>query len=212
MRAIALLAVLALCPVAFAVNGVDLSSPVSSGDFDCLKRNGYSFAVVRAFMSNGAVDPNAAGTIHNAWAGGMDHVDAYMFPCPTCGNPAGQLRDTVDNLNNHGVKFGMLWLDIEGPQYWMGVAANRDFFAGLVSEAKAAGVHLGVYTSESQWSPIMGDYSAGSPYPLWYAHYDDQPNFGDFSPFGGWGHPAIKQYQGTSSVCGAGVDLNWYPA
>jgi hypothetical protein len=48
---------------------------------------------------------------------------------------------------------------------------NRNFFNGLVSEARALGVHLGVYTSQSQWSPIFGDdFHAGSPYPLWYAH------------------------------------------
>ena len=45
----------------------------------------------------------------------------------------------------------------------------------------------------------------------WYAHYDGSPSFGDFSPFGGWSSPAIKQYQGDASICGAGVDLNWYP-
>lgn len=33
----------------------------------------------------------------------------------------------------------------------------------------------------------------------------------DFSPFGGWSSPAIKQYDGTNDLCGFGVDSNWYP-
>ena len=43
-----------------------------------------------------------------------------------------------------------------------------------------------------------------------YAHYDNDPSFGDFNPFGGWKEPAIKQYSGDRTICGAGVDLNYY--
>ena len=35
-----------------------------------------------------------------------------------------------------------------------------------------------------------------------YAHYDGNPSFGDFEPFGGWSKPAIKQYAADASVCG----------
>lgn len=44
-----------------------------------------------------------------------------------------------------------------------------------------------------------------------YAHYDNSRSFGDFRPFAGWSKPSIKQYAGDATVCGAGVDLNWYP-
>jgi len=33
---------------------------------------------------------------------------------------------------------------------------------------------------------------------LWYAHYDNNPSFSDFSPFGGWSKPAIKQVRRES--------------
>lgn len=45
---------------------------------------------------------------------------------------------------------------------------------------------------------------------LWYAHYDNSASFSDFSPFGGWTKPAIKQYVGDTTLCGAGVDKNYY--
>jgi len=71
---------------------------------------------------------------------------------------------------------------------------------------------IGIYTSASQWGPIFGlDYTGGSRFPLWYAHYDYAPNFNDFVPFSGWSKPSIKQYEGTHTVCGAGVDADWYP-
>lgn len=37
----------------------------------------------------------------------------------------------------------------------------------LLAEAKALGIHVGIYTSESQWGPIMNNWSGGSGYPLW---------------------------------------------
>ena len=43
-----------------------------------------------------------------------------------------------------------------------------------------------------------------------YAHYDNSRSFSDFTPFGGWGRPAIKQYLGTQTVCGVGIDESWY--
>lgn len=47
--------------------------------------------------------------------------------------------------------------DIEGPGlYWGGnQAANADFFAAMVNEAKAMGQSIGVYTSASQWYFIL---------------------------------------------------------
>jgi len=143
----------------------------------------------------------------------MAHVDVYMFPCFSCGNPAGQVTSAINNLNSYQAKFGMLWFDIEGPgTYWgSNQAANANFFAAMAAQAKAMGINFGVYTSASQWIPIMGGYTGGSAYPLWYAHYDGNPSFSDFAPFGGWSQPNIKQYQGSTNICGCGVDYNWYP-
>jgi hypothetical protein len=64
--------------------------------------------------------------VANAWAGGMSHVDVYMFPCPHCGKSAStQVDELVSYLRSHGVKFGMIWFDIEGPQYWRDQGFNR---------------------------------------------------------------------------------------
>lgn len=80
-----------------------------------------------------------------------------------------------------------------------------------MSKALAYGERIGIYTSASQWEPIMGNWDGGRQHPLWYAHYDDNPSFSDFRPFGGWTRPSIKQFAGTTSLCRAGIDKNWYP-
>ena len=44
-----------------------------------------------------------------------------------------------------------------------------------------------------------------------YAHYDQNPSFSDFSSFGGWYKPTIKQYEGDARVCNVDIDADWYP-
>jgi len=108
---------------------------------------------------------------------------------------------------------GMLWLDIEGTQYWSSSSSNNiNFLQGMVDEGNARGVSMGIYTSSSQWSPIMGGTTKFSNLPLWYAHWDYtySPCTSDFQPFGGWSKPAMKQYAGDQSFCSAGYDKNCY--
>jgi hypothetical protein len=48
-----------------------------------------------------------------------------------------------------------------------------------------------------------------SDLPLWYPHYNGILNFNDFKYFGGWSKPTMKQYIGTSTLCGIeGLGLN----
>lgn len=223
---------LALIPLATSTLGVDVSQATSVSSFQCLKSSGYSFAIVRVYQSNGKVDPNGATTISNAWAGGMSHVDGYIFPCYSCGNPAGQMDAAINSLAAAGLQhvphealnvsttatstaksgtYGMLWIDVEGTQYWStSQSSNVAFLQAMVNEGKARGISLGMYTSNSQWSPITGGSTAFSSLPLWYPHYDGNPSYSDWVPFGGWSSPAIKQYIGTTAICSASVDKNYY--
>ncbi|KAF2078339.1 hypothetical protein CYY_000323 [Polysphondylium violaceum] len=213
MKLLLLIAFVVACAgIASATIGVDISSASDISAFQCLKSNGYDFAIIRAWESVGQPDPNGPHSIYNARDAGIQYVDAYMFPCPSCGNGYGQVQSLVNYLKGYNANYGMIWLDIEGPGLYWGSnqAANQAFFNDLVSGAEAMGVHLGVYTSASQWEPIMGNFDGGAKFPLWYAHYDNNPSFSDFSPFGGWNTPAIKQYNGNLDVCGLGVDVNWY--
>merc|ERR1712093_132686 len=184
------LVVCSLIAASFATYGVDVSQETLPSAWTCLQQNGYSFGIVRAYLSTGQVDSVGPHTIYNAWAGGMSHVDVYMFPCP---------------------QYGMFWFDIEGTQYWNDVASNRAWLTEAVNQALSMGQTVGIYNSQYQWSSIMGSWTGASRFPLWYAHYDNNPSFSDFSPFGGWNQPAIKQYVGNAVVCGAGVDKNFYP-
>ena len=102
-----------------------------------------------------------------------------------------------------------IWLDIEIYDWYDNVTKNREFFHELIN-ADFGAFGIGIYTSKHNWSTLMGlDYIEGSSFPLWYAHYDQQPSFDDFEPFAEWSEPLLKQFSGDQMICGAGVDLNY---
>jgi hypothetical protein len=130
-------------------------------------------------------------------------------------------EDVMNNVELHANRtlgdakltatYGMLWIDVEGTQYWSSSpSSNVNFIQSMVNEGVKQGVSIGIYTSNSQWSPICGGSTQFKNYPLWYPHYDNWASFGDFSAFGGWTKPAIKQYYGNAVQCSVGIDKNFY--
>lgn len=213
-----LLLVLAIALGVLASNGIDLSSLTSVEAFQCLvDKQGVTFAVMRAYKSYGAVDPTVKMNIQNAQDAGIFFTDVYMFPCRGK-SPVAQANELIDYLND--TDFGYLWVDVEtNPSPGCSWAAstpedNCAFLEQLVNQIALRGKPPGIYASNFMWNQIMGSSTACQKfksYPLWYPHYDKLQTFDDFVPFGGWTKPNYKQYQGSTDVCGASVDLNWYP-
>jgi len=192
--------------------GVDLSTLVSEAEYKCMhSQHGIRFVVPRGFQSTGRVDPNVVQNIRHAKAAGIPVVDVYLFPCAHCGNPAGQAHELINAIRGTG--HGMVWIDIETYPGWSSNhVSNRNFITAMANALKADGASVGIYTSAHNWESLVGlEWAGVSQHDLWYAHYDNNPSFGDFKAFGGWHKPTIKQYRGTSSLCGAGVDMNWHP-
>ncbi|KAI7874951.1 glycoside hydrolase [Lichtheimia hyalospora FSU 10163] len=207
-----------------ANTGVDVSALVSTDSWSCAKGLGYSHAIVRCYFEawggnpGGALDNACAKNYANAVAGGFDQIDLYMFPCTgrsTCKSPADQVNEMVGHMNSNKMKIGTLWLDVEvDPQSnnWPSASEAQSTLKEFKSAFDATGLKWGVYASQSQWTTITGskDWVLDSSVPLWYAHYDEALNFNDFSPFGGWSKPTIKQYAGSQSFCSANWDKNFY--
>jgi GH25 family lysozyme M1 (1,4-beta-N-acetylmuramidase) len=81
-----------------------------------------------------------------------------------------------------------------------------------VAAVKAAGKEVGIYASHYMWTGIFGgvdNCAAFTGVPLWYPHYDHSQSFADFQAFGSWKAPTVKQYAGTTNMCGGSVDLNY---
>ena len=76
---------------AAATLGVDLSQATSLSSLQCVHNYGYNFAIARVYCSTGKPDSNGPSNINNAWNAGFSHVDGYIFPCYSCGNPEKQV-------------------------------------------------------------------------------------------------------------------------
>ena len=210
--------IVALIGVAAGTTGVDFSTPLTLKEFDCFKSNGIGFVIPRSWKSGGSFDTEAIGNIKNAHSAGIPRVDVYMFPCR--GKSAtSQVASLVSELSGHN--YGHIWLDIEtNPSSgcsWESHthATNCDYLGELVSAVRSHSKEPGIYASQYMWEQIFGSTTACEKHtdvPLWYAHYDGVASFSDWEShkFGGWSKPSIKQYKGTTTYCGAGVDLSWY--
>jgi len=198
--------------------GVDVSDLCSASGFSCLKNQGYNYAVIRAWRSSGTWDPQCSTNINNAISAGMNPVDVYMFPRPLGASGASQANALWSNLKK--TKFsGTIWFDVEQESpYWSTQSKNQAFFNDVVHTLQGLGANVGIYTSKSQWTEIMGSsFSGGANLPLWYSHYDNVASFSDWSKstigsYGGWHSPTIKQYMGDKSACGCNTDFNWAPS
>lgn len=196
--------------------GIDVSQLVSTSTASCMAGS-YSFIIPRGYKSSGSVDTSVCSTLNAAKSGGIATRDVYMFPCPTCSaSAASQMSTLVSYLKTNCASAwsGRIWLDIEGTQYWSSsTSTNQAWYKTLVDSCSTYGVTCGIYSSYYQWESIFGTTSFvyGNSNKLWYAHYDNSPSFSDFSAFGGWTSPYIKQYAGDTTACSFSVDLNYSP-
>ena len=201
--------------VAFATKGVDYSTAMSTSTQSCFVSSGYKFAIPRCFRSLGSTDPNCKSNIANAHSAGMSRVDAYFFPCYSCGNVAGQVSTFWDYTVDNKLNFKRLWFDIEGT--WSSSSStNQNFLMQMVNQARSIGIVYGIYSSQHYWTSFFGSsykFQYASSIPIWYAHYDNSASFSDFTSggysFGGWSTPNTKQYKGDTTLCSASVDFNY---
>ena len=197
--------------------GVDISQALSSSTASCIVGEGYgSILVPRGYTSTGHVDSNMCSSIQAGISGGFSHVHTYLFPCPTCGDAAGQVNTLASALSSCSGFNGRIWIDVEGTQYWLGdYTKNQQFYQQLVDACNASKYSCGVYSSANNWNTLFGStsYTYGSNLPAWYAHYDNDPSFNDWAShsFGGF-KPWGKQYAGDTTLCGFGVDKNYVPS
>jgi hypothetical protein len=89
--------------------GVDVSQLFPVSAYQCLKSNGYGFAIVRGYCSFGGIDHNAVQSLTNAKAAGLI-TDVYLFPCRSK-SPATQVDEMFAAISSN--LFGMVWIDVE---------------------------------------------------------------------------------------------------
>jgi hypothetical protein len=155
----------------------------------------------------------------------------------TCPSPEMQVEKTVNFLLKNQIRIRRqheeldghenevvalrLWFDVEdetNPTKYFDddVQVNQNFMKQLQMQAVKMDIPIGVYTTKTYWSNIMGDSNAFGDTPLWYPKWDGIDDMSFFTPFGGWQRCAVKQTVGNAqsaqggALCGlAQVDLDY---
>lgn len=98
-----------------------------------------------------------------------------------------------------------LWLDIEdevpSKYYDSNISVNTAFLEDVVAAMKENSINIGIYTTKTYWTNIMGDIEGYGGYPLWYPRYDGVDDMSFFEPFAGWESAYIKQTGGDVGYC-----------
>ena len=218
MKSVFALALLAATASAGYVKGVDCAYAYPQESWDCLKSKGYDFAVIRCYRSVGKPDDACAESVLKARKAGMSPIDLYFFPDRDT-DAAEQMKTFKAHVDEKNITFDHMWLDIEmkDPYWFDSTSENRAFFTTLANTATTLfGDQLGgVYTNQNGWTEIMGDWSGGSQFGLWWPHWDSYgESWDNFSPFCGWTKDTLvyKQFTGSHPTCDMDIDQDSYPA
>ena len=196
-----------------ATYGLDISTLHTVSQMQCFVSNGFTFIIPRCYCSVGCMDDNCAQNVLNAKSGGMSRVDAYFFPCYSCGNVAGQVTSYWSSMTSQGIDVTRTWFDIEG-EWSSSYTTNQAFLMEMINQARYIGIVHGIYCNQYHWNLFFSlDYifPYHSETQIWYAHWNYQANYDyfDVMQFGGWTTPDMKQYQDTTIFCGGSVDFNY---
>jgi len=143
-----------------------------------------SFVIVRAYLSYGAIDPNAVTNLTRAKSAGLI-TDIYHFPCLKVA-AATQAEAIINGISKS--LYGTVWIDVEtNPSsscaWSSNVNTNCNFLQSLVDAYQAKNILVGIYASQYMWQTIFGA-TGNCPYftslPVWYAHYDGVASFSDW--------------------------------
>ncbi|KAL4487169.1 hypothetical protein ABPG72_017888 [Tetrahymena utriculariae] len=206
--------ILALLLVVNAKLGYDIS--VWEGEvncFECTKQAGYDFVVIEIYSSAKQFNNYLAQNIKSAYNASLE-VDLYIFP-DTTRDPAEQINSYFQCLiaNQTMSLFNNVWLDIENENlFFANCTQNIEFLQAMINTTKnyINQNRIGLYTSQHYW-PIMCNTTAFSDLQLWYPRWDNQTNFNDFTPFGGFANPVMKQFYNDVQICCTNTDVDWKP-
>ncbi|KIH55503.1 hypothetical protein ANCDUO_14340 [Ancylostoma duodenale] len=193
---------------------VDLSEPVSTSTFRCIRQNNVSVVFIRGYSSagDGQFDRNAVTNIQNAFAAGLG-TEVFMIPQPKSSKTgAEQFDEMYDGLKNNNIDIRSVWIQVTLPVNWHSNSTiNVNFLSSILSRTNHYGLPIGIYTNYKDWDQIVDTVLIPGAL-LWYRSvYSAGPAL-DFVPFGTWSSATVTQYEGDWPVCGVTVNRNTYPA
>jgi len=205
------LIVLALT-LASAKMGVNIgTSSVSRSYADCFKKANYTKVTQELVNARGTFNSGFLTNYINSLDAGIEMVDAIVRVNDSF-VPESFCNDIVKNLPP-GFD-GTVWFHVKNDKsIWTKPVDDRvNYLVTLTGACTQRGLDVGVYSDAAGWAAIMGFQSAGNfklrTLPVWYFNDNTLQNYNDFyyAGFGNWGKPNMKEYAGSSYLCGTYFD------
>jgi hypothetical protein len=160
---------------------------------------------LRVYQGIGKVEPNFAKNLAHL-KGKAVNISAYMTPSNKV-TAEKQVADIAAAIKNVTLTF--FWVSVEGSDWSMNHEDNVAFLKKILAELAKLKLTIGIQTDMMRFGRIMGRSTTDfNKYPLWNIHQDNNPEPGQFRPYGGWKVAKAKQYKGNAEVCGDTVNLD----
>jgi len=198
--------------------GIDFSAyqgSLTNSTIQCLVDNSVTFAVAELWAPCGHINPYFTENYFLLREFNIRKVDAYAVLCDNF--TAEDICSSIAHLLP-GDFMGQVWFSV-GPHTacWNGDIGGRiPFIENVVRSCQQHGLSVGIHSSANDWAQVVGSQGTSSgvltPLPVWYADYDNTPNYNDYpvAGFGGWPTPSLKQYAGDKALCGISANLDFY--
>jgi hypothetical protein len=198
------------------IPAVDLSwAQLTAASCACLRAQGYG-RIVNGLryvsQANQAVADVSLENLRIAHAEGFE-LEAYAYLW--LGGPIeDRIARSLEACAPYPVR--RLWLDFEDNGHGAsGIPRELDVHQvidcvhrAIAASSQPGASPWGLYSARWWWAPATGDSPSWRDEPWWIAQYDGIADPTVFTPFAGITQPAMKQYQGTTQLCGLSVDLN----
>ncbi|MDR3549146.1 MAG: hypothetical protein P4M11_12955 [Candidatus Pacebacteria bacterium] len=196
---------------ALAAKGATIKYKTDTSDYSCLRKQGYSFAVVRAQTLIGMLDPHLKSNVESAHEAGMSFVDVFMHPCLECSTPPEtQVDKVIAAIKN--LKYRKLWIMVMQIGGWKkDKAFNCRYLKSLVHAGMQQQGTVGIGTNIGDWFKIMGagcEMVEDRP-ELWWIRHDESENLAGLERFALLHEPIMKEYKGPIRECGTEVNANF---
>eukprot|EP01138_Halocafeteria_seosinensis_P000535 gb/GECG01000549.1/.p1 GENE.gb/GECG01000549.1/~~gb/GECG01000549.1/.p1 ORF type:complete len:197 (+),score=9.53 gb/GECG01000549.1/:1-591(+) len=180
----------------------------------CMKQHGVTMAFIACeAYGAGGFPLSCPRQIVKAWKAGMSNVDITFLD-----TSFGNTTELINFLSNHSISsgseppytYGRVWINQLAISTF---GRNRYWFGNLTKTLEDHQQSIGVRTNNASWTSMLGHWDGGSSYPLWNEYPDGVPSFANFTTFGGWKQPAMKEYINSAnsfnSLCNGSVTLVW---
>lgn len=207
-----------ICSAQLAVHrGISLAPSqgvLSNTSWECLRQQKYTFVIVKIWDGPKQLNINTTTNIQGASQLGLTDIQAFLcINCQDNDSPPQVLERITNYASLTETVYNRFWISVvsckNDNSCWSLPEANLAYIEQAVKYLQDRNIQAGIYTDAENWYAIMGDLQSEvlGALPLWYKG-DNRMSFQDFfdRPFGGWGRPAIKQYESEAMLCETRLD------